>query len=76
MSASDPDCGINAELSYNVLDSAPSELPFSVNSKSGEICVSGPLDYEKKHVYQILVSASDTGNPVMTMFVFLNTHTT
>jgi hypothetical protein len=62
VSATDPDCGINAELSYNVMDSTvPSDLPFSVNSKSGEICVSGPLDYEKKEVYQILISASDTG---------------
>jgi hypothetical protein len=40
-----------------------------VNPKSGEICVSGPLDYEKKDIYQILVTASDTGGLSSTVVV-------
>jgi len=69
VSASDPDCGVNAELAYNLLDQTSKDLPFSVNPKSGEICVSGPLDYEKKSIYQILVTASDTGGLSSTVIV-------
>lgn len=68
VSASDPDCGINAVVAYSFQEqkgtgspSSLSPLPFSVNGETGDICVTGILDYETRHVYEIPVVATDTG---------------
>ncbi|ODM94994.1 Protein dachsous [Orchesella cincta] len=69
VSASDPDCGINAVVVYSFQDTKGGQLPFSVNGETGEICVTGVLDFETKHVYEIPVVATDTGGLSSTAIV-------
>lgn len=44
-------------------------LPFSVNSDTGEICVTGVLDFESRHVFEIPVVATDSGGLSSTAIV-------
>ncbi|KAM6924076.1 protocadherin alpha-5-like isoform 5-T5 [Xenentodon cancila] len=63
VNASDSDEGMNGEIEYSLkskLRGAP-PLPFSLNSRTGKLTVSGRLDYEEKHFYEINVMASDKG---------------
>lgn len=53
--ATDADEGINAQVSYSI----PSNLPFSIDSDSGEITTTRPLDYEEQKSYQFVVTAKD-----------------
>lgn len=73
MSASDPDCGINAVVVYSFQETKSSgyhqPLPFSVNGDTGEICVTGVLDFETRHAYEIPVVATDTGGLSSTAIV-------
>lgn len=76
MSASDPDCGINAVVIYSFQETKLSTnghivppLPFAVNGDTGEICVTGVLDFETRHVYEIPVVATDSGGLSSTAIV-------
>ncbi|XP_051834542.1 protocadherin alpha-C2 isoform X13 [Antechinus flavipes] len=63
LNASDPDEGSNGELVYS-FSSYTSERErqlFSINSGTGEVRVSGALDYEEASSYQIYVQATDRG---------------
>uniref|UniRef100_A0A1B6ECX7 Cadherin domain-containing protein n=4 Tax=Clastoptera arizonana TaxID=38151 RepID=A0A1B6ECX7_9HEMI len=62
VSASDPDFGDNANVSYTVLQkrNSSTKLPFVV-SWGGVITVDGELDREKKSVYSFRVMAQDHG---------------
>uniref|UniRef100_A0A336LX47 CSON004492 protein n=1 Tax=Culicoides sonorensis TaxID=179676 RepID=A0A336LX47_CULSO len=58
--ATDADEGVNAEITYSL----PDDIPFVINSKSGEIRTKTSLDYETKKEYKFVVTATD-GAPDM-----------
>lgn len=53
--ATDFDEGKNAEIAYSI----PKDIPFMINSKSGEIKTKIKLDYESKKEYKFPVIAKD-----------------
>ncbi|XP_053541586.1 protocadherin gamma-A5 isoform X30 [Ictalurus punctatus] len=62
VSASDADKGSNGKIRYsitNTLEIFP--VMFEINETSGEVKVSGNLDYEKSRHHQIHVQATDDG---------------
>ncbi|XP_030383915.1 protein dachsous [Scaptodrosophila lebanonensis] len=61
VSASDPDCGVNAMVNYTLGEGFKHLTEFEVRSASGEICIAGPLDYEKRSSYEFPVLATDRG---------------
>ncbi|XP_074529715.1 protocadherin gamma-A4-like isoform X31 [Halichoeres trimaculatus] len=62
VSATDEDKGVNGEVSYSIAHGArETKQLFDVNVKSGEIKVTGKLDYEKSKTYQLNAKASDHG---------------
>ncbi|XP_027864309.1 protocadherin gamma-A5-like isoform X37 [Xiphophorus couchianus] len=60
--ASDKDEGLNGQVSYTITNSKQrlSEL-FQIDRKSGEVILTGEIDYEKAKVLQIDVEATDNG---------------
>lgn len=58
--AHDPDEGANANVTYSL----PNDVPFTINSKSGEIKTKVSLDYETQKEYKFVVTAKD-GAPDM-----------
>ncbi|XP_064837377.1 protocadherin beta-15-like [Oncorhynchus masou masou] len=60
VSASDEDEGANGEVSYefNRISDKAAKL-FSINKKTGEIKVQGPIDYEENSEYEVRVQAKD-----------------
>ncbi|XP_069051773.1 protocadherin Fat 4-like [Lepisosteus oculatus] len=67
VSASDPDLGENAKVSYTILDSKVQDVSISsyvyINSDNGSIYSMQSFDYEKLKVFQIQVKATDKGSP-------------
>ena len=72
VSASDPDCGVNALVNYTLmLIKPPKSQPliisyghdqdFKINPTTGELCIARPLDFETKSFYAIPVLATDRG---------------
>ena len=57
--ASDPDSGVNAELSYSI----DPQDQFSVDASSGRVTVSQLLDFETQQIYTVNVYATDNGIP-------------
>ncbi|KAM8732195.1 protocadherin gamma-A12-like isoform 38-T38 [Acanthopagrus schlegelii] len=60
VSATDADEGINGEVTYEfsrISDRA--KKVFSLNSKTGEIKVTGPLDFESNSKYEMRINAKD-----------------
>uniref|UniRef100_A0A182QAB1 Cadherin domain-containing protein n=1 Tax=Anopheles farauti TaxID=69004 RepID=A0A182QAB1_9DIPT len=53
--ATDADEGMNAEITYTI----PSDIPFKIDSKSGEVRTKVALDYEKQKEYRFVVTAKD-----------------
>ncbi|XP_032596212.1 cadherin-99C isoform X2 [Drosophila grimshawi] len=53
--ATDADEGVNAEITYSI----PTDIPFAINGKSGEIRTSNELDYERVNEYKFVVTAKD-----------------
>ncbi|XP_032411719.1 protocadherin alpha-3-like [Xiphophorus hellerii] len=66
--ATDLDEGPNADIEYAFGTDINSDLLklFSLNTNTGEIRVSGLIDYETVNVYKLDVQASDKGQPPMT----------
>ncbi|XP_045572963.1 protocadherin gamma-A11-like [Salmo salar] len=60
VSASDEDEGANGEVSYefNRISDKAAKL-FSIDKKTGEIKVQGPIDYEENAEYEVRVQAKD-----------------
>uniref|UniRef100_A0A673ZI10 Protocadherin 1 gamma 1 n=1 Tax=Salmo trutta TaxID=8032 RepID=A0A673ZI10_SALTR len=60
VSASDEDEGANGEVSYefNRISDKAAKL-FSIDKKTGEIKVQGPIDYEENTEYEVRVQAKD-----------------
>ncbi|XP_031663876.1 protocadherin gamma-C5 isoform X2 [Oncorhynchus kisutch] len=79
VSASDPDIGENAKISYSILDSKVHDVSVSsyiyINSDNGSIYSMHSFDYEKLKVFQIQVQAKDHGSPSLssnvTVHVFI-----
>ncbi|XP_023032454.1 protein dachsous [Drosophila willistoni] len=61
VSASDPDCGVNAMVNYTLGEGFKHLTEFEVRSASGEICIAGELDYEQRSSYEFPVLATDRG---------------
>ncbi|XP_072515563.1 protocadherin gamma-C5-like isoform X30 [Salminus brasiliensis] len=79
VSASDPDQGENAKMSYSILESNIKGISassyFYINSENGSIFSMHSFDYEKMKVFQIQVQAKDHGSPSLssnaTVHVFI-----
>ncbi|XP_073668232.1 protocadherin gamma-A11-like isoform X2 [Paramisgurnus dabryanus] len=62
VSASDADQGINKHLSYSLSESSDSIIDiFKIDPTSGDIIVTGLLDFEKSKKYELNVVATDHG---------------
>ncbi|KAM9849726.1 uncharacterized protein ACBR49_007015 [Aulostomus maculatus] len=60
VSATDADEGVNGEVTYEFSRlSDKSRNLFSLDQKTGEIIVSGDIDYEEGHKYEVFVEAKD-----------------
>lgn len=53
--ATDADEGINAEITYSI----PTDIPFKINPKSGEVRTASELDFERLNEYKFVVTAKD-----------------
>ena len=58
----DRDSGSNAEIIYG-LTGDHRYTDFSVNTSTGEVYLSAPLDWERQNLYTLELHASDRGNP-------------
>ncbi|XP_022624837.1 protocadherin alpha-8-like [Seriola dumerili] len=68
VNATDLDQGANGEIIYsfgNEVDSKLMDL-FSIDQNTGEIQVTGPIDFEKSRIYEIDIQASDKGAAPLT----------
>ncbi|KAK6173203.1 hypothetical protein SNE40_016699 [Patella caerulea] len=65
LEADDKDSGENANISYRFspLRSSKLEQLFALNTRTGELTVKSPLQYESGKTYDTIVEASDNGNP-------------
>ena len=65
LTCTDSDSNVNAELAYIIalVNNAPSDGTFSVDSQGRLSLATGTLDYEMISSYSILVSVSDGGIP-------------
>ncbi|XP_033743394.1 protein dachsous-like [Pecten maximus] len=62
VSADDPDCNGNTQLTYQLSNSSlQTNDKFSLGISSGQLCVKHPLDYESQHSYTFQVFAVDNG---------------
>ncbi|KAM9740555.1 protocadherin alpha-8-like isoform 25-T25 [Menidia menidia] len=67
--ASDSDEGVNGEIEYYLRSKLRGLSPeFDLNSKTGDLTLKEPLDYEQKQVYEMKIQAADKGT------VSLSTH--
>uniref|UniRef100_A0AAY4BDL0 Cadherin domain-containing protein n=1 Tax=Denticeps clupeoides TaxID=299321 RepID=A0AAY4BDL0_9TELE len=58
--ASDADKGVNGEVTYAFRQTDAHGL-FQINDKSGDVTVTGELDFEKTNKYEITIEAKDHG---------------
>ncbi|KAG8176879.1 hypothetical protein JTE90_007488 [Oedothorax gibbosus] len=61
ISATDPDCGVNAMVNYTFGKGMLSSLDLTLQQVSGDLCIQRPLDYETRNSYEIPVLATDRG---------------
>ena len=62
--ATDADEGLNGLIHYSIINPPISTLfPFMINSSTGVVSLSAPLDYESTRSYRFLIRASDSGLP-------------
>ncbi|XP_032052990.1 protocadherin alpha-2-like [Aythya fuligula] len=63
--ATDPDEGINSEVTYSASNFIPpsGRDVISVNPQTGEIRLVGPLDFEEVSVFDFSIEAKDKGTP-------------
>lgn len=64
VSATDPDCGVNAIVNYTIGDGNEKFKEFTIRSDTGEICISSELDYETRNTYEFPVIATDRGKRI------------
>ncbi|XP_072515588.1 protocadherin alpha-2-like isoform X3 [Salminus brasiliensis] len=74
--ASDPDLGVNAELSYSLLDNINAETSvssvFHINPLNGEVVAMQSFNYETVKRFQFQVQATDSGAPPLSSNVTMN----
>ncbi|NWV92551.1 PCDAD protein, partial [Machaerirhynchus nigripectus] len=65
LSATDPDDGINSDITYLFSRHASTKVKemFTIGETKGEIRLQGKLDYEEMDSYEIPVEARDKGSP-------------
>ncbi|XP_065591102.1 protocadherin alpha-5-like [Cyrtonyx montezumae] len=63
VAATDPDEGINQEFSYSIVSSVPESQreAFSIDHHTGEIRLTGPLDFEDVRQHELQIEARDKG---------------
>ncbi|XP_065591101.1 protocadherin alpha-5-like [Cyrtonyx montezumae] len=63
VAATDPDEGINQEFSYSIVNSVPESQreAFSIDRHTGEIRLTGPLDFEDVRQHELQIEARDKG---------------
>ncbi|XP_070819298.1 protocadherin beta-16-like [Chaetodon trifascialis] len=59
VSATDADEGLNSEITYGFDHVSDDNQFFSLNPETGEVRVSGSIDYEKESSYEMQISAKD-----------------
>ncbi|GBP84755.1 Protein dachsous [Eumeta japonica] len=59
LSATDPDCGVNAIVNYTLGETPAKVRQFSIKPDSGELCVAAPLDHETFSNFEFPVLATD-----------------
>lgn len=67
VSATDPDCGgtsKNAIVNYTLGEGMKKLNDFEIRSDSGEVCISGDLDYETRSSYEFPIIATDRGKMI------------
>ncbi|KYB28093.1 Protein dachsous-like Protein [Tribolium castaneum] len=69
VSATDPDCGVNAMVNYTLGEGFGKLKEFEVRSATGEVCITSSLDYETRNVYEFPVVATDRGGLSTTAMV-------
>ena len=57
VAAKDPDCGVNARVTYSMSDDSPN-VRIDAN---GTVCLTKALDYETKPQLQLSILAHDAG---------------
>uniref|UniRef100_A0A8D2JH92 Cadherin domain-containing protein n=1 Tax=Varanus komodoensis TaxID=61221 RepID=A0A8D2JH92_VARKO len=64
LNATDADQGTNQEIAYSFSSNVPSRFTeiFGINSHTGEVRVTGDVDFEDASVYDLQVVAQDKGN--------------
>ncbi|XP_059554647.1 protocadherin gamma-A11 isoform X5 [Myotis daubentonii] len=62
VNATDPDEGVNGEVVYSFrnMESKASEI-FQLDSRTGEVSIQGPLDFEKYRFYEMEIQGQDGG---------------
>jgi len=70
VSATDPDCGVNAMVNYTIGEGHVRIKEFEIKSATGEICLVGTLDYEHRESYEFAVVATDRGKLLSISLVF------
>ncbi|XP_065546590.1 protocadherin alpha-2-like isoform X9 [Lathamus discolor] len=65
VNATDPDEGINSEMTYTVTNFLPlsGKDVITVNPKTGEIRLTGALDFEEVNIFDFRIEAKDKGTP-------------
>ncbi|KAF1471632.1 Protocadherin alpha-2, partial [Eudyptula minor novaehollandiae] len=65
VNATDPDVGSNGEMTFTTSNTFPPKglKLFILNPKTGEIRLSGALDFEDVRSYEIQIEATDQGTP-------------
>ncbi|KAK7485090.1 hypothetical protein BaRGS_00023630, partial [Batillaria attramentaria] len=67
VSATDADIGSNAVVTYSLVTDDPNDPgKFTVDASTGDITVSGTLDFESFSAYVLEVTATDQGTPPLT----------
>ncbi|ELW54102.1 protocadherin gamma-A5 [Tupaia chinensis] len=76
VTASDPDSGSNAQITYSLMEDASQGVPLSsyvsINSDTGVLYALRSFDYEQLRDLQLWVTASDSGTPPLSSNVSLS----
>ncbi|KAI5941950.1 putative protocadherin beta-18 [Manis javanica] len=69
VSATDPDSGVNAQVTYSLLPPGDARLPLaslvSINADTGQLFALRPLDFEALRAFEFGVGAADGGSPAL-----------